>query len=328
LFSSPTSQPIVLVADHAGGVAVNAHLLFQPVAIDAVALARLAFGVGDELRYDEQADAARAFRRAFDPRQDEMDDVLGHVVFAARDPDLAAGDPVAAVALRNRLGAQEAEVGAAMRLGQVHGPAPLAGGELGQVERLLGVRTAVQDGRIGAVGQARIHREGHVGRRAHLRERQVDHMRQALAAIGRLGAEGRPAAFDQLGVGLLEAGRGLDRMIGAPGAALLVADVIERRQDFAGEPSGLFDDLLDHVHRGVGEGGQLGVGLDLQHVAQQEDVLADGGLIGHGRSNHEKKGLRPRRMPWQIRSAGRSWRRRRGYLACSRSPRRSRSTWS
>ena len=44
---------------------------------------------------------------------------------------------VAAVGLRLGLGAQQAEVGAAVRLGQAHRAGPLAAGQLGQVDRLL-----------------------------------------------------------------------------------------------------------------------------------------------------------------------------------------------
>jgi hypothetical protein len=44
---------------------------------------------------------------------------------------------VAAVGLRLGLAAQQAQVGAAVRLGQAHGAGPLAAGQLGQVQRLL-----------------------------------------------------------------------------------------------------------------------------------------------------------------------------------------------
>jgi len=80
----------LLVAHHAGGVAVDAHLLLEAEAFDTVALARFAFGVRQELRHDEEADAAHAGRRAFDAGQHQMDDVGRQVVLAGRDPDLLA----------------------------------------------------------------------------------------------------------------------------------------------------------------------------------------------------------------------------------------------
>ena len=89
------------------------------------------------LGHDEQGDALDARRSPFDTGQHQMDDVLGHVMFAAGDPDLLAGDAIGAIGLGHGLGAQEAQIGAAVRLGQVHGPAPLTGGQFGKVERLL-----------------------------------------------------------------------------------------------------------------------------------------------------------------------------------------------
>ena len=172
-----------------------------------------------------------------------------------------------------------------MGLGQVHGPAPFAGGELGQVEVLLGVGAAVQDRRIGPVRQARIHGKRHVRRGRHLREGEVDHMRQALAAIGLLGPERRPAALHQGLVGGLEPVWRPDGVIGAPDAALLVAHGVQGREHLAGEPTAFLDDLGHHIHRGLGKARQVAVALDLQDVAQQEEVVTDRGLIGHGRSD-------------------------------------------
>ena len=222
------------------------------------------------------------------PGQHQVDDVLGQVVLAAGDPDLLAGDPVAPVALRDRLGAQQAKVGAAVRLGEVHGPRPLAGGQLRQIERLLLGRAAVPDRRIGPVRQAGVHGERHVGGRGHLRDGEVDHARQALAAELRLGSQRRPAGLDELGVGRPEARRGLHREVRIPAAALLVAAAVQRRQHLGAEPAGLLEDLLDRVDLGVGEGRQVGVALDLEHVAQQEGEIAHRRLVGHGGSRGAK----------------------------------------
>ncbi len=248
-----------------------------------------------------------------------MDDVVGHVVLAAGDPDLLAGDAIGAVGLRNRLGAQEAQVRAAMGLGEVHGAAPLARGELGQIEVLLRLGAACVDGRIGPVGQARIHGKRHVGRGRHLREGQVDHMGQALAAIGLVGPDGRPAAFHQTLICGLEALRGGDGVVGMPCAALLVANGVERGQDLAGELRPLLDDLGHQIHGGFREARQIPIALDLQNVAQQEEVIADRGLIGHGRSRVARAG-RPARS---VRRGGKQA----PYLAptCSRPSRRWRS---
>ena len=79
-------------------------------------------------------------------------------------------------------------------------------------------------------------------------------------------------------------------MVGVPGAALFVADAVQRRQDLAGEAGGLLDDLRNHVHRGFGKAGQIPIALDLKDIAQQEEVVADRGLIGHGDSGVGRAG--------------------------------------
>jgi hypothetical protein len=75
-------------------------------------------------------------------------------VLAGADEDLVAGDLVAAVGLRLGLGAQQAQVGAAVRLGQAHGAGPLAAGQLGQVQLLLLLGAVRVQRLVGAVRQA------------------------------------------------------------------------------------------------------------------------------------------------------------------------------
>jgi hypothetical protein len=65
--------------------------------------------------------------------QHQVDDVLGQVVLAAGDEDLGAADLVAAIGLGLGLGADDAQVGAGMRLGQAHGTGPDAGVHVRQV---------------------------------------------------------------------------------------------------------------------------------------------------------------------------------------------------
>jgi hypothetical protein len=129
--------------------------------------------------------------------QHQVHDVLGHVVLAGADEDLVAGDLVGAVGLRLGLGAQQAQVGAAVRLGQAHGAGPLAAGQLGQVGLLLVGAVGVQ-GLVGAVRQAGVHGPGLVGAVEHLVQALVDHEGQALAAVLGVAGQRRPAAFDVL----------------------------------------------------------------------------------------------------------------------------------
>ncbi len=263
---------------------MDAHLLFQARALEAVARAQGPVGAGDELGADEQRQAAGAGGGAFGARQHQMHHIGGEVLLAARDPDLLAGDPPAAVVRLHRLGAHQAEVGAALGLGEVHGARPLAGGHAGQVERLLGVVAEGADGGEGAVRQAGIHGEGHVGRGGHLVEGEVQHLRQALAAPLGLHRQGAPAGLDHGPVGGLEACRGGHRSGGRiVGAALPVAHRIQRLQHLLAKAPGLLQQLAGQVRRGVGETGKVGIGLEVKHLVQQEQVFLDRRLVGHRR---------------------------------------------
>ena len=66
-----------------------------------------------------------------------MHNIVSHIVLASADKNLGAGDGVRAVCLRLCLGAQQAEIGAALRLRQAHGAGPLSGNEFGQILRFL-----------------------------------------------------------------------------------------------------------------------------------------------------------------------------------------------
>ena len=66
-------------------------------------------------------------RRVGQPRQHEMHDVVGHVVLAIGDEDLLPGDAIAAVGRTLGARAQRADVGAGLRLGELHGAGPFAG---------------------------------------------------------------------------------------------------------------------------------------------------------------------------------------------------------
>ena len=60
-----------------------------------------------------------------------MDDVLRQVVIAIGDEDLLAGDQIA-LAVRHGPAAQRADIGAGLRLGQIHRAGPLAGISFGR----------------------------------------------------------------------------------------------------------------------------------------------------------------------------------------------------
>ena len=146
-----------------GRAAVDAQLVFDGGADQVVALAQRAVVIDQELRHEEQRNALQSRRRIRQAGQHEVDDVLGAVVLAPGDEDLGAADQIGAVAGRLGLGADGGEVGAGIRLGQVHGAGPGAFDHLRQVLLLQFVGSVVGDGLDGAAGQHRAQAEGHVG---------------------------------------------------------------------------------------------------------------------------------------------------------------------
>ena len=83
-----------VAVDHgAGGRGMNAELVLDRMRAHVVARA-----VRQEFRNQKQRNAFGAGRRIGQPRQHEMDDVVGEIVLAIGDEDLRAGDAIAAVA--------------------------------------------------------------------------------------------------------------------------------------------------------------------------------------------------------------------------------------
>ena len=85
----------VVVIHHAGGIAVDAHLVLDRAAGHAILRAERSVRVDQNFRHDEERNALGAFRRAFDAREHEMDDVLGEILLAAGNENLGAADLVA-----------------------------------------------------------------------------------------------------------------------------------------------------------------------------------------------------------------------------------------
>mmetsp|Transcript_28960 Transcript_28960/g.55423 ORF Transcript_28960/g.55423 Transcript_28960/m.55423 type:complete len:256 (+) Transcript_28960:5262-6029(+) len=150
----------LVVIQHTGGVAVDAHFFFDATHSHAISRANGACVVHEEFGYDEQGNAFDAFWAARHFCQNEVYNVVGHVVIASRDKDLLTGDFVSAVVLRLCLGPHQAQISTTMRLGQVHGACPLTGDHLGQPFVFLFVAAVRENGRCRSVCQALIHGEG------------------------------------------------------------------------------------------------------------------------------------------------------------------------
>ena len=134
---------------------MDAELVLEAGADHVVARAERAVLVDEILGHQEQRDAARAGRRIGQAGQHQMDDVVGHLVVAVGDEDLGAEDAIGAVGLLHGARLERAEVGAGVRLGQVHGAGPLARHHLRQVGRLQLVAALRLERVDGAEGQQR-----------------------------------------------------------------------------------------------------------------------------------------------------------------------------
>ena len=137
-WARPTSQPLAAVEiHHAGRRGLDAHLVLDGAAAHGVRSCRgcrpRSAGLsGTRNRLMPCVPAGAPGRRAS----------TRWMMFSVRSCSpaemkiLVAGDRVAAVGGRLGRGAHEAEIGAALGLGQAHGAGPCAGRELGQIERL------------------------------------------------------------------------------------------------------------------------------------------------------------------------------------------------
>ena len=222
-------------------------------------------------------------RVPLDAGQHQMHDVGCQVMLAGRDEDLLPGDGIGAIGIGHGLGLEQAEVGAAMGLGEVHGAAPGAGDHLRQVDALQ--RLAGMDGDRGnrALGQAGIHGEGHVGGGGEFVDDGRQRIGQALSAIFRIGGKANPSAFGIGIIGSLEALWRGHAAVGVAGATFLIAGEIDGLQGLFAEFRPLVQDCLDHVGGGIGEAGQMGMVLPAKDVVEQKEHILDRGLVARHR---------------------------------------------
>jgi hypothetical protein len=180
-----------------------------------------------------------------------------------------------AVAARRGAGAQQAQVGAAVRLGQAHGAGPAAIDQRPQEHPLLPVVAVVQQRFGGAVREQREVAPGQVGGVDHFLDGHAEGVRQALAAELRGRVEPRPAGLDVLRVGPDEAGGRGDRA-GVPveAAAFAVADRVERGQHRLGEARAFLQHRVDHVRGRLVESQAREQGRRVEQFVQDEaDVV-------------------------------------------------------
>jgi hypothetical protein len=269
----------------AGRRGVHAELVLDAAGVDVVARTQRAVGIDQEFRNQKQRNAFGARRRVGQSRQHEMHDVVGHVVVAIGDEDFCALDAVAAVGRALGAGAQRPDVGARLRLGELHGAGPFARDELFQID-LFQLTAAMGLERLDrAERQERAEPEGDVRRAPDLGAGSVDRQRQALAAERLRPGHRVPSGRRPAPVGVGPAGRGGDFIIRELDA-VLVADPVERRQHVGGELAGLLQ------HRGGDVGVEIAVmaGLDGGRkpgaMVEGEQHVGNRRAVGHGDVSH------------------------------------------
>ena len=161
---------------------MNAHFLFDRPARERIAGAERAIFAGEEFGNDEERYSLGSFRRPFNAREHEVDDVFRKIMLAGGNKYLGAGDFVASVGLDRGAAAHKPKIGSALRLGQVHRAGPLTADEFGQVQCFLLGRPMNGDRRGRSLGESRIHGESHVRRAKKFADRLSQHHRQALTA--------------------------------------------------------------------------------------------------------------------------------------------------
>ena len=291
----------VLEVEHAGGRSLDAHLLLDGRANDAVdRAAELARSIGQELRHHEQADALGALGRTGQASEHQVHDVVGEVVLAVGDEDLGARDGVAAVVQGLGLRGDDAHVRAGVRLGKAHGARPLGGDQLGQI-RLLELVGGVRVDRVHrAERQARAHTPRETCAVRHLIDRELHALGQTLTAEVRTRTDGAPATFTELCPGFLEAGSRGDHAV-LPLRAVLVAHHVERGNHVVVELGTLSEDGVDHVLGGICEATLRVFARGIEDLVQKETDVTQRGFVVRHRVNSPADGC----LNWSWRPSNR-----------------------
>ena len=242
-------------------------------------------GVWQELGYHKQGNPFGGVWRARQLGQHQMDNVVHQIVLTAGDPDFGALNRVAAIIIRRGFGANQAQIGATMGLGQAHGAGPFAGNQFFQIRLLKLFRAVGKEGADGTMRQAGVHAQRQVSGAHHLVHHEFQRVRQALAAKLQWRVQRGPATFDKLLVGLFEAVWSLDQFgFGVVAAALTVANLVGGLNDLCRQLAGLINDRGDQVRCGIGIFFQLVQLVCTQHIKQQKAKIVRWCLVLHGYS--------------------------------------------
>ncbi|MCY1170612.1 hypothetical protein D9M73_106920 [compost metagenome] len=270
---------VVAKAQHASRRGVQPHLMLDRNDADIVERTRRAIGVQPIFRHQEQGNPlgpGRCPRRA---REHEVDDIGGHVMVAKRDIDLGALDAPFAIAERLGLGAQSADIGARLRLGQVHRPGPCTGRQMRQILRLLCGAAMMRQRLDRADRQRGGQRKAHIGAAERIEHRGLDRKGQALPTEFLRHADRAPATLDIILIGLHET-LGHHHAFGRPFRTDGVARAQQRRPFARRQLPNAFEHGIDDV---IARGGETVGGGE---IGNADDMIEHEALIGGGGGEH------------------------------------------
>src|SRR5690606_17427310 len=123
------------------------------------------------------------------------------------------------------------------------------------------------------------HAPGPVRLANHFTDCQTEGIRQALAAVFGIQRQARPAAFNELLIGFLEAGRRF-HAFRRPGAPFGIANPVQRGNDLLTEFGTFLEDGINHVGGSVFASRQAAVMFFIsQYFVAHETDVAQGSLV-------------------------------------------------
>ena len=268
----------------AGGACTDAQLVLDAGAAHVVACTWVAIVVHQVFGNDEQAQALDSCRCIGQTRQDQMNDVGGHVMLAPGDEGFGSKKPVAAIRSRLCTGAYQGQVASGLGFGQVHGARPFAAYQPGEPLLLHFGGCGGEQGLDGAIGQHRTQGKAQVGAVSHLLACRADGMGQGLAAVFDRLMQTLPAALAIQAVGIPKTRTGADITV-FPACRGGVTRVVERGGHLLMETCRLFKNGSGGVEGGIGKNRNvLHQCVELCKVLHIKQHVLDGRCVWHGRT--------------------------------------------
>ncbi len=240
---------------------------------DVVAVPERAVLVDSDPRNDEERQTLGSSLRAFDARENQVDDVVSEIVVATANENLGALDAVGAVVVSARAARCGADIGAGVRLGETHGPRPFAAQHFWNVFLLLLLRAELQNELCGGQTQAGVHRERRVRTAEHLLDEGTHHAWRILAAPARWGRNRAPTCFPELVPCTFES-VGRDDTSVFDSAALFVTGGVQGADRVAHETVDLVQDHVALIGTPLGVGFLAKYGLQLELLEEQEPKVS------------------------------------------------------